>query len=41
MTCLRYLRDNKGGVVKAELMKKVREETKDRSDNYTQKKLKK
>ena len=39
MTYLRYMKGNKGGVVKAELVKKVRTETKGRTKNYTQAEL--
>ena len=39
MTYLRYMKGNKGGVVKAELVKKVRAETKGRTKNYTQAEL--
>ena len=36
MTYLRYMKGNKGGVVKADLVEKVRAETKTRAKNYTQ-----
>ncbi|MEO1858073.1 MAG: c-type cytochrome [Rubritalea sp.] len=39
MTYLRYMKGNKGGVVKADLVKNVRAETKGRTKNYTQKEL--
>ncbi len=39
MTYLRYMKGNKGGVVKADLVKKVRAKTKTRSKSYTQAEL--
>jgi len=41
MTYIRYMKGNKGGVVTAEQVKKVKEATKDRSGSYTEKELRK
>ncbi len=41
MTYIRYMKGNKGGVVKADHVKKIKEATKDRAGSYTEEELRK
>ncbi len=41
MTYIRYMKGNKGGAVTADQVKKVKDETKNRSNSYTEKELRK